>query len=216
MDILAFGIDKEHGIKSESWTWGNTNVRVGLTNWADLQFLIPFYQVNRETDTKLNRTNRVDGIGDLTIGLKTNFWGNDGGDTSAGLAAYVKTPTASRDLGNGKVEGTVLFLFGASLPADFDIGINSGVGINANDDHGYHADIINSVSVSHKIAGPVSAYLEFFSDVPTEHSSEWIGTVDVGLTIMLAKNVQIDTGLNIGVTSAADDLQTFLGLSLRF
>jgi hypothetical protein len=62
----------------------------------------------------------------------------------------------------------------------------------------------------------VSAYLEFFSDVPTEHSSEWIGTVDVGLTIMLAKNVQIDTGLNIGVTSAADDLQTFLGLSLRF
>ena len=216
MDVLAFGYDKEHGIKSESWTWGNTNVRLGLTNWADLQLLIPFYTVNRETDLILNRTDRSDGIGDLTVAIKANLWGNDGGDTSGGIGIAVKTPTASHGLGNGKVEGGALFLLGLSLPADFDLGINSGVSIIANDDHGYHADFINSASLSHKIAGPVSAYLEFFSDVPTEHSHDWIGTVDVGVTIMIAKNVQIDTGLNIGVTRAADDLQTFLGLSVRF
>ena len=216
MDVLAFGYDKEHGIKSESWTWGNTNVRIGITNWADLQLLVPFYQVNRETDTLAHHTDKTDGIGDLTIGLKANFWGNDGGDTAGGIGLYVKTPTASHNLGNGKVEGAALLFFGFSLPADFDLGLNTGVGINANDDHGYHADIINSVSVSHKVIGPVSAYLEFFSDVPTQHSGDWVGTVDVGFTIMVAKNVQLDTGLNIGVTRAADDLQTFLGISVRF
>jgi hypothetical protein len=43
-----------------------------------------------------------------------------------------------------------------------------------------------------------------------------VGTVDVGVTVMLGKNVQLDTGLNIGVTHASDDLQTFLGIAVRY
>ena len=210
-DLLSFTHNKDQGIRSENWTLGNANFRLGLTNWADLQFLIPFYQVNHDTGAA-----SAHGIGDLTVGIKSNFWGNDGGDTAGGLGLFVKTPTASRSIGNGKVEGSAALYFESSLPADFDVGINTGVGITANDNGGYHADIINSISFSHKIAGPVSAYLEFFSSVPSQNSRDWVGTVDVGVTVMLGKNVQLDTGLNIGVTHASDDLQTFLGIAVRY
>lgn len=216
MDLAAYTYDKESGIRTEDWMAANSNLRLGLTNWAELQLLVPFYENNRVTDTAAGLTQRTEGIGDLTVGVKANFWGNDTGDSAGGIGAYVKTPTASHDIGNGKTEGTLLALLDFSLPADIDLGVNCGVGITANDTGGYHTDIINSACVSHKLVGTLSGYLEFYSSVPSNQSSEWVGTVDVGLTLMVAKNVQLDTGLNIGVTRAADNLETFLGLSARF
>ena len=41
-------------------------------------------------------------------------------------------------------------------------------------------------------------------------------TVDGGLLLMLGKNVQLDAGVNLGVTRAAPDVQTFFGVTLRF
>ena len=192
MDMLAFSHDRHNPERTptqvESWTWANANIRIGITNWADIQLLLPFYQVNREKVLPTGDVTRKSGIGDFTAVLKMNFWGNDGGKTAGGLEFFVKAPTASHDLGNGRVEGGALLLFGAELPGDFELGINSGVTINANEsDSGHHAEIINSASVSRKIYGPLSAYAEFYSDVNTQRGTPWIGTVDFGLLLMFGK-----------------------------
>ncbi|MEI6536668.1 MAG: transporter [Verrucomicrobiaceae bacterium] len=216
--LLGYSHDSHSldGTHTKGWTVTDTDLRIGLTNWAEIQFEIPFYQSVRTTDTLTGKTQHASGIGDLSIFFLANFWGNDKGDTAGGIEFFVKTPTASHGLGNGKVEGGALILLATKLPGDFDLGINTGVGISANDDGGYHADIINSVSVSHAIVGPISAYAEFFSSVPTQHSSGWEGTIDVGFTFQIGKNFQFDAGMNIGVTRAADDLETFFGVSYRF
>ena len=178
---------------------------------------MPVYQTNRDTLLATHDTQRASGTGDLTAILKANLWGNDKGATAGGIEFWVKTPTASRQIGNRKVEGGALLLLDIKLPGDFDLGINNGVGISANDkDNGYHADIINSISVAHTIVGPLSGYLEFYSLVPTRGNGDWVGSVDVGLLLMIGKNVQLDTGINMGVTSGADDWQPFVGLSCRF
>ena len=166
MDMFAYSHGRHNSersfLQNDNWTFANTNLRIGLTNWADLQFLIPFYQVNRDKDTSTGLAIHQQGISDLTVALKLNFWGNDGGKTSGGLELFVKSPTAHHNLGNGKTEGGALAIFGFGLPGDFDVGINSGVSINANDTgSGRHAEIINSISVSRKIFGPLSAYPEF-------------------------------------------------------
>lgn len=215
-DFLRFTYTKEPAAHSQGWGWASTDFRIGLTNWADLQFYIPFYQSIRTTDTTTNHSDRSSGIGDLSIILKTNLWGNDKGDSSGGAAFFIKTPTASHNIGNGKVEGGVLLLLEAKTFLNFDITFNTGLGINADDDGRYHADLINVINLAHDIAGPVSAYVEFFSVVPTNHSSEWVGTLDLGITMKVGKNLQFDTGVNIGVTRAADDLEPFVGVSYRF
>jgi hypothetical protein len=74
---------------------------------------------------------------------------------------------------------------------------------------------VNSLSISHALFGPLTGYAEFFTSVPSENSREWVGTVDTGLLWSVSKNVQPDSGINLGVTHAADDLQVFLGLSWR-
>ncbi|MCX6873356.1 MAG: transporter [Verrucomicrobia bacterium] len=130
------------GTRTENESWADTTLRIGLVPWAELQLEIPIYQSNRNTLIESRDTQRTSGHGDLTISLKTNLWGNDSGDTAGGLGFSVKTPTASAGLGNDKVEGGAALLFGLKLPGDFDLGINNGVGISANDDDGYHTDLI--------------------------------------------------------------------------
>lgn len=214
--LFAYTLSRDAGVRTEHWTWLDTALRCGLNPWAELQLVVPSYQLNRDTDLTTRETDSRSGIGDLTVILKTNFWGNDKGDSAGGMQFLLKAPTASHGLGNGEVEGGVFFLLGMKLPADFSLGINNGVGISANDEGRHNADIINSISVSHEIVGPLSAYVEFYSSVPTQHSADWEGTVDLGLLLMIGKNLQFDAGINLGVTHAADDVQPFLGMSYRF
>ena len=83
-------------------------------------------------------------------------------------------PTVSRRGALGLVGGGSLLLFGTTLPGDFDLGVNSGVTINANDSgSGHHAEIINSASVTHKIFGPLSAYAEFWSAAGKSPDPGW-------------------------------------------
>ncbi len=81
---------------------------------------------------------------------------------------------------------------------------------------GYHTGFINSITFGHAIIGKLHGYLEFFSNVSTEHTSGWIGTVDCGLTYLLAENIQLDAGSNFGVMDAAYDINAFSGISVRF
>ena len=88
--------------------------------------------------------------------------------------------------------------------------------LRSSDSSNYHQEFINSITFGHGIIGQLAGYLEFFSSVSSERDVEWIGTVDFGLTYKLRSNVQLDAGVNIGVTRAADDLNSFVGLSVRF
>lgn len=214
--ITGYTRTKDSGVRTQNWTWADTMLRVGLTSSTELQLEMPFYQTNSDRDLPTGKVDRNSGIGDLNAIIKTNLWGNDSGDTAGGLELFVTAPTASHNLGSGKVEGGALFLLGLKLPQDFDLGINSGVNIVVDGDNDYGAEIINSVSVSHSIVGPLSAYLEFYSAVPGSDTGNWVGTVDVGLLLMFGKNFQLDSGVNFGVTGGADDLQTFVGASYRF
>ena len=68
----------------------------------------------------------------------------------------------------------------------------------------------------HAIVGKLSGYVEFFSNVSTESDPDWIATLDFGVTYEVHRNLQLDAGINIGLTDAADDLNPFVGLSIRY
>jgi hypothetical protein len=64
--------------------------------------------------------------------------------------------------------------------------------------------------------GNLSGYLEFFSLVSAERAAPWVATLDAGLTYALTENVQLDAGVNVGLTRSADDLNPFIGVTWRF
>ena len=129
----------------------------------------------------------------------------------------MKIPTNQDGLGNDAYEGGIIFAWAAELPLSWWFILTPELDVAANVlSPGYHAESAGTAYFWHSILGQLSGYVEFASRVSAEAQVPWIGTVDIGLTYMLTRNVQLDTGVRLGVTAAADDLNPFVGVSIRF
>jgi hypothetical protein len=220
-DLLSFSYDRHNRerskVRTENWSWGATNFKVGLLNNLDLQLVVPFYNRGRSDDRATRTAGTQQGFGDLTARVKMNLWGNDGGSTALGLMPFVKLPTAQDDLGNGSVEGGLIIPLSVSLPAGWSMGLMAEFDFLEDDERGsYHTDFVNSITFSHDLVGGLGGYFEFVSIATTEAAGAWNATLDLGLTYGVTKDLQLDAGVNLGLTRGADDLSPFVGVSWRF
>jgi Putative MetA-pathway of phenol degradation len=208
-----------------AWNVAPFNLKVGLLSNLDLQIVYDSYLdvetteelVDPATGRAVTTTRRRRGGGDLTIRTKLNFWGNDGGPTAFGVMPFVKIPTNTAGLGNDSVEGGVILPLAVELPHDFSFGTMFEYDVVRNDtDDGYDSLLIWSATVEHSIVGDLNGYVEFYSEIGTADDSDWVATVDAGLTYRIGDNVQLDCGCNFGVTDAADDINPFVGISVRY
>lgn len=221
MDLVNYGynrhnVSRDHTV-SDALAIAPFNFKVGLCNNADLQFVVPTYNIARVRDRRTRSRETENGFGDFILRSKVNLWGNDGGDTAFALMPYVKFPTASKNLGNDAYEGGLIAPLAVALPAGWGMGIMTQVDINEDaDGSGHHPEFVNTITFGHDIVGNLGGYVEFFSSVSTDKDADWVGTVDLGLTYGLTENIQLDAGINIGVTRSADDWNPFVGISWRF
>jgi hypothetical protein len=192
------------------------NLRIGLLNNVDFQ-IIPQTYNNVRTKPKSGDKNTTSGFGDTTVGMRVNFWGNDGGKTAFGMISSIKFPTNQNNLGNNSIEGGITFPFAIQLSKNFNLGIQTAFNLNKNDANpGYNLGFVNSVVVGYQATDKLGTYFELFTDFSTETGSQFIATFDTGLTYLLTENLQLDAGVNIGITQAADDFNPFVGLTMRF
>jgi hypothetical protein len=209
VETTLFGFAKDGGV--ESYTFGESNFKLGLTDHTDLQLVVPFYERQRGGDDD------DDGFGDLTVRWKWNLWGNDGGETAFALMPFVKAPTASHDLGNDKVEG------GLIVPLCVNLGENVGLGLMAefdivhDDGSGdYRMDFLHSVTCGFGLTERLGAYVEFVSVATTREDGSWEGYSNAGLTYAVTDDFVLDTGVVVGVNDDAQDFATFVGFSYRY
>ena len=215
MDFANYTYNESGGTTTRAWNLAPFNLKAGLLNNVDLQFIFDNY-LDVRTESRAASTTQS-GVGDFTTRMKINLSGDDGGRTAFALLPFVKFPTSTDNLGNHAVEGGVIFPLAVKLPDEFDLGLETAVScLHDDNDSNYHADFINSITCDHAIIGKLSGYLEFFSDISTEGHSAWVGTVDTGLEFLVTKNVQLDCGCNFGVTRTADNFNPFAGITARF
>ena len=220
MDVLNYSFDRYNGLPNntrvESVAIASMNLKAGFCDNVDFQLVLQTYNSVRTRDNATGVT-RQRGFGDVIPRLKLNLWGNNGGTTALALMPYVKLPTSQDHLGNSSVEGGLIVPLAVELPGGFGMGLMTQVDFNRDaSGRGHHPEFVNTITVSHDLVGKLAGYVEFFSSVSTERGSSWVGTVDLGLTYALTKDIQLDAGVNIGVTRAADDVNPFLGISFRF
>jgi hypothetical protein len=203
-------------IRTESYQWFDTAIKLGLLNNLDVELFVPVYN---EVDVKQgNAKTRMSGFGDLIVRAKLNLFGNEGNlPVALGFIPFMKIPTNEDGLGNHAIEGGFILPVAFKLPWDFQLFGMTEIDINEDAANtGYHLDYVNSLSLHHAITKKLDSYVEFFTDISTERHSGWIGTVDGGLAYAISDNVILDGGINAGVTRAAQDWQPFAGISFRF
>ncbi len=199
-----------------AWSFASINTRVGLSNSIEFALTTPLH--NRVRTSAPGMGEVAEGFGDVTLRVKANLWGNDGGTTACAIMPSLKLPTASDGLGNGAVEGGFTAYFSATLPADWSF--DARLELNAREHAaggGHHAEWITVASFTRPLLERLWGYVELVGAYHAgENESHPAVSIGGGLQWALSDNVLLDGGVYFGVTRQATDINPFLTLSVRF
>ena len=210
------------GTVSNTYELGTTNVRIGLTNSAEIGFVCQPYGGVSTRPLDPAAATRSSGVGGLDIRFKYNLWGNDTfekpGSTALSLFPFVTLPTDRRNgISPEYVESGLIVPFAIKLNEKFGLGLNGGAVFQRDSETTkYRAEYLASASLSYEWTEKLGSYYEVAARFGRAYPLGDIEVLGTGLTYKLNKNLQLDAGVNIGVTRAADQFNPFVGMSARF
>lgn len=212
MSFATYERDRQGGTRTAAWEAAPFNLRFGLTRNTEAGFfVVPYQRVTGQPRGEPRSS--LGGRGDFTARTKWNLRGNAGGDFGAGVILDVTLPTAPRRFGPRKVEAAL------TLPTAFEIGrgwsggaMTSIQAVRAGE--GRHRAVwFNTVTAGHDLTADLGGFAELAS---TTGDGAHVLTFNCGLTRRLNDNLQLDGGINVGITRTAPDLLLFAGMSRRF
>lgn len=191
----------------DTFTVMATNVKVGLTERIDFQTVFDAY-----TWEDLASGVGAEGFSDVTLRLKYNVWGNDGGRTSLALFPFIKIPTDTA-LSNGQVEGGLILPFsvdlangiGLGLMAEFDV-VHDGIG-------DYDLEFVHSAVLGFDVTERTGVFAEY---VGVAGPGDYQASIATGATLTVTDDLIFDAGVKVGLTGAAEDVGVFGGITKRF
>ena len=218
LDVIngAWDHDRENGQDriDQALVFGNVNLKMGLTNTMDLQWVLGLLSTSRTEDRIADTTTSASGVGELTTRLKINFWGNDGGDDAFAIMPYVKWPLPASDLRNGHTEFGVILPYSMALSETLGLGVMAQVDYVNTEGEAMQTQYFTTATLGQSFSDDFGAYIELASRFIPDAESQV--QLDGGVTYRPTAAIQWDLGANIGVTRDAPDLIVFSGLTLRY
>jgi hypothetical protein len=211
MDVASYTRNRLEGVRTTEWVWAPFNLRYGVASNIEVGvFVVPHVEVTEQP--RGEPKTRLSGVGDTTMRMKVNFWGNDGGATAFGVMADLKVPTAADGLGNDRAEGALTFPFAYELGAGWEGAAMTSVEF-AYTERGRRAVWVNTITFAREIAPNLGGFLELTSAAGDGRHS---ATFNCGLTRPIGRDIQLDCGINLGISRTAPDLTVFAGLSRKY
>lgn len=219
-NLLGYELSRPdlEGTITEAFDVATTNIRIGLTNSAEIDFFPQPYGVISTRPRDPSVTFRSSGVGGLLVRAKVNLWGNDTfgepGSTALGLLPFVSLPT---DRTNGVsptyVEGALLVPFSVQLSDKLTLESFTGpLYLRDSGATTHHAELVITANLEYEWTGTFGTFYE----VVYQFGRDDIVLLDTGCTYLLNKNVQLDAAVNFGVTPAAPRIKPFVGITMRF
>ncbi len=209
--VVGYGRDRSGGVLSESWTWGETNFKYGLTDSIDLQLVFAPYV--REVTTVGGAKTVVEGASDVTLRMKCNLWGNDEGDTAMAIFPYVKIPTNTA-VSNGEWEGGVILPWATQLSERVGFGMQVEIARVWDDESGeYGTDILHTAVLGFDVTEKLGLYIEY---VGISGDNPYQAYASGGATWAISDQFQWDVGSVVGLNDEAEDLNVFTGFTVKF
>jgi len=203
------------GQRDDVYTIGQTEIRYGIASHTELEAVVTPWSIERSRDAG-GRTRRS-GFGDLALGFRTALSDPDGKGTLVSLQAFATAPTGTHHQGAGDWEGGVRLPVSADLGGGFSLGVTPEADLRRDGDaHGRHLAFSTAVSVGHAL-GPLSVGAELWAEGdedPGGHVNS--ASFDLSAAWMAAKDLQLDAGLNAGLTHDTPDLELYVGVARRF
>src|SRR5688572_14467378 len=211
MSVTSYTQDRFEGVRLTEWELAPFNLRYGIaTNVEAGIFIVPHRRVTVQPrdEPKHERS----GVGDTTLRMKVNFWGNDGGPTAFGMMVDVKLPTAANGMGTGHTDGALTFPIAYELGGGWaGAAMTSVEMVRVGDSR--RAVWVNTITFARDLFTDTAGFLELTS---AAGEGAHVATFNCGITRALGPRLQLDCGVNIGISRTAPDLSVFAGLARKF
>lgn len=208
--------DTSEGNRSDLILWGSSFVKYGLGDSSDVELGFTPLETLRVSGGGEHDSAR--GFGDVVLRFKHRLT-SEASSVQAAVIPFVKLPTASRALGNGKFEG------GLAVPLNAALG-SSGVTLTLGpeldlrpdgDGHGYHVAMAQVATFGLPVSSRLSLSAELWSGRdwdPAATTSQV--SADASAAYLVADDLQVDTGANFGLNRETPDVEFYAGVSKRF
>jgi hypothetical protein len=218
LGLADWTLERTPDSRTDTLQTGQLLLRIGLTNSLEAQIGWTAFGHVRERDRATGALARGSGVGDLSVALRQNLANPDGSGFSAAVMPFATLPVGGTALGAGEWSAGVL------LPVSYDLGHGIQVGVTGqmeaaadSDRDGRHLAYGGvaglSLPLSDSLGGTVEIAATRDRD-PSGHATEWLAGLSAGW--MAKDGLQLDAGINIGLSTAAPDLQLYLGVARRF
>ena len=211
-------LDRSPASRVDTIEAGQILVRIGLTDSLEAQMGWTAFGHVRMLDRPTGATASASGVGDLSIALRQNLVNPDGSGLSLAVMPFATLPTGNDVIGAGE------WTAGLLVPVSYDLGSGVQLGLTAQaeaaadeDRSGRHLAYGGVAGVSLPLSDTVGATFEIAArrdEDPSGHATEWLAGLSAGW--MAQEGLQLDAGANLGLGSAAPDLQLYFGVSRRF
>lgn len=136
--------DNSAGARSDLIAWGSSFIKYGLDGRSDIEFGFTPLETLR---VRGDEHSRESGVGDIVVRLKQRLTA-DKAPVQMAIIPFAKAPTASRRLGNGKVEGGVAVPINTAVGKTVTLTVGPEMDVRADaDGHGYHAAMSQLVNL---------------------------------------------------------------------
>ena len=214
--LVDWSRERSDGVTTDTAVWGNTAIKYGMTNRADLELWVtPLETVSIHG---AGPSERHSSFGDTIVRVKYELTA-DNAPVQVALDPFVKIPTANHRLGNGKVEGGLLVpvavpIGKSPLTLSFDPELDWLADQDGSGRHAATQQVVNlGIALSEKVN--VSAELWAMRDWDpsgTGKQASW----DVAASYQPTRDLQLDAGANFGLNSQTPDVELYTGVSVRF
>lgn len=204
--------DRDDGVRTTAWAAAPFNLRVGMTRDFEAGLMFVPWQRVIERSADGTRTAR-DGVGDVSVRGKWNLRGNDDPGPGVGLMLDVTFPTAPRQFGPRKVEAAATVPVAFEMGGGWSGGAMTSLQLGRNEQGARRPQFFNTLTAGRDLARGFGAFVELAS---LSGQGPHILTFNGGLTHAVHADLQLDAGVNVGVSNAAPDVLWFAGVSRRF
>jgi len=211
--VLGVAKDSSGGNRTETWTWGETNIKYGLTDNIDFQLIFaPYVYERSEVNGNLTET---EDASDITLRLKWNLWGNDGGATSFALFPYVTIPTQT-EVSGGQWEAGIILPFAIDLSDKWSLGLQAEFAyVYDDEDREYDLDLLHTAVLGYSVTEKLGVYVEYLG-IASSSSDPYESHFSTGFTYAINDTFQWDIGAVYGINDAAEDSNIFTGFTKKF
>ena len=213
MSFFDYERDFDRGTRTETWIAGQANLKFGLAPDVDLQLVVDLY--GEERTWASGGRSSSSGFGDVTLRLKKNLWGNDGGKTALALMPYLTIPTGA-GLSGDRWAGGLIVPLGVALSDRVALGVMAELDVVPDTtSNGYDLQFLHSATLGFAVTDQFGVYTELVG-IAGGGGTEYQALFNSGITLSMTDNLMFDAGVRIGLNRAAPEFGIFTGMSVRF